>query len=801
MHEAENVRAEQAPEITALSVSAAPAEVGTASAAISPQNIASHSEKDRLLPLDITVNSAPTGQWLLLERNGVLYASEDAFKNWRLQREKDIQTIQAHKITWLALSLLPGFQAKFNDENQSVILTFANNAFMPTTVESEPQALLKVMPASLAAFANYDLSFTGSHVQSDSGSSSKNIGGLFDFGVSGNLGVFSSSYIGQNLMGLDGTTQKSVRRLETVFNRDYPDSNITLRLGDSTTHVDVFNNSMNFAGFQLVRNFALRPGFVTQPIPSLKGASTTPSSVDLYVNEVLRQTTNVPAGPFTLDNLPLLTDSGDIRLVVTDALGRQTVITQPFFTNSNLLEQGLSDWGVQVGWVRKNMGIYNADYGPGFASAQWRQGMSKLLTAQAGIDLSSSTKRLSAGVNYALPFQALGTLNVAGSQDRNTGTGEKWSLGLEKITPQHNFTLSAQGADRNYRELGWDSSTLPNRMQLSASYGYNSSRFGTAGVAFARINTFNQGNLNTFSANYSMRIGERGTLSFTATRVTGKTSGTSIGISLFFPLEKSVTLAASATQSNSNVDTYVSVSRPLTTEVGSGWRALSGTRSGSAYSEGGYYYQGNKGQLSADASASSTQQTVRLGAKGSLVVMGGNFFASRTIQNNSFALVDVPGYANVGLSFQGNSRGYTNKEGKAFLTGLQPYQENHIQLDPKTLPLNAAFDNLEQIVVPSANTGVKVVFPVNQGRTALIQIILDEDKQAAPIGAEIELLGTNKTFFVARKGLAFVTDLQANNHLRMKWRDKACDLAIAMPVEKQDDITRIGPVMCMGVTR
>ena len=42
--------------------------------------------------------------------------------------------------------------------------------------------------------------------------------------------------------------------------------------------------------------------------------------------------------------------------------------------------------GVQVG--SQKYGICNADYGPGFASAQWRQGMSKLLTAQAGIDLS-----------------------------------------------------------------------------------------------------------------------------------------------------------------------------------------------------------------------------------------------------------------------------------------------------------------------------------------------------------------------------------------------------------------------------
>lgn len=755
---------------------------------------------ERLLPLDITVNHKSVGQWLLLERDGVFYTIEDAFKEWNLERPKDIQTVQAHYRAWLALSFLPGFDIKFNDAEQSAALFFSPNAFVQTTIEREPQPHLKTSHASLAAFANYDFSFTDSHVRSDAGTSSRNLGGLFELGISNDLGVLTSSYIGQNLASQDPATPKSFRRVETVFSRDYPDNNTTLRLGDSTTHTDVFGNGISFSGFQLVRNFTLQPGFITQPIPSIRGASTTPSSVDLYINEVLRQTTNVPPGPFTIDNLPVLTDGGDIRLVVTDALGRQTVVTQPFFTSPNLLEQGLSDWGVQVGWVHNNVGIDSNDYGPGFMSAQWRKGITKSLTTQAGLDLSVPRKRVTAGVEYGLPFQALGTFSVAGTQDNVMGVGEQWQLGLQKTTPTQNFSLTVQGADSNYQELGWNAGTLPNHLQISSSYSYNSASFGTFGVAFARVNTFNQGTLSTVSASYSVHVGERGSLSFVATKVSGQTSGATVGISLFFPLEKGVTLAASATQSDGNLDTYVSASRPLTTNTGSSWRVLAGTRAGDAYSEGGYYYQGNKGLFSVDASASGTQQTMRLETKGGLVMMDSQMFASRQIQN-SFALVEVPGYANVGVSAQSGNSSVTNADGKAFIVGLQPYQENRLQLDPKTLPVSAELNNLEQIVVPRALTGVKVIFPVNTGRSALIQIVLDEDKQPAPIGAEIELLGTDKTFFVARKGLAFVTDLQANNQLRMKWNNKMCDLSVTLPATKQDDITRIGPLVCAGVTR
>jgi outer membrane usher protein len=96
---------------------------------------------------------------------------------------------------------------------------------------------------------------------------------------------------------------------------------------------------------------------------------------------------------------------------------------------------------------------------------------------------------------------------------------------------------------------------------------------------------------------------------------------------------------------------------------------------------------------------------------------------------------------------------------------------------------------------------VKIVFPVRTGRAALIKIIL-ADGQDAPAGAEIELVGDKQEFFVARRGEAFITGLQAKNTLRLKHLGKSCDLSLELPPEgKSDDILRLGPLRCEGVTR
>jgi outer membrane usher protein len=753
---------------------------------------------ERLLPVEVMVNKASVGQWTLLEREGTLYAPSEAFSEWRVQRPQDVPPVTYRGQPWYALSRVPGFQSRFDYANQALELAFSPTAFVATRLATGTAERAPLSRKLDSVFLNYDVSYTTASQRFFG--RVDDLGVLGEAGVSYGPGVLVSSFLGQNLAGDDVLARpRKWTRLETTYTRDFPDSDNTLRLGDSSTRTGMWGRSVYFGGFQAGRNYGLHPGYITQPIPVITGSSAAPSTVELYINDALRQTSSVPTGPFAIDNFPLLTGAGEARVVVRDLLGRETVLVQPFFTHSELLDAGLTDWSVEAGAVRRELGFESSRYGDAFASGFARHGVSKLLTVEGRFEASRALRGGGAGVSYALPFQALGQAAIAVSDEDERGRGTKALLGVEHLRLRHGLTARIERASRDYRQVGMDARELAFKTQASASYRYTSETFGALGLGMARIETFQPTSVTTYSANYAIRVGEQGTLSFAATRVKGLADADSIGVTLILPLEGRLIGTANVTHKGGQTDSYAGLAKTLGAESGFGWRGLAGRRAAREFVEGGLYYQGGKGLLSADMNASSEDQTLRLGAQGAVVAADGRFFATRRI-HESFALVEVPGYADIGVGFHSSMIARTDAEGVVLLTGLMPYQRNSIRLDPSELPINAELDSIEEIAVPESRSGVKVSFPVRSGRGALIRIVL-EDGEPAPAGAEIELVGDKKEFFVARRGEAFVTGLADRNTLRLKWKNASCALDIALPPGALDELARIGPVLCKGVRR
>lgn len=744
----------------------------------------------RLVPLDVQVNGSSGGQWVLLEQEGKLYAPEEAFAEWRLSHHPATAPLEYRGQKWMPLNAVPGFVARYNYANQSVELLFSPEAFEATRLDQASRHL-ELSPSIPAVFLNYDLSYTDASYRNAPGS--KDLGTLTEFGLSAGGGVLTSSYVGHNLSNNASAPPKSWRRLETAYARDYPDDNLSVKLGDSSTRPGTWGRTVYFGGLQISRNFALTPGFITQPIPVVGGTSSAPSTVELYVNDVLRQTSTVPTGPFTIDNFPLLTSSGDARMVVKDALGRETVIQQSFFSHPSMLEQGLNDWSLEAGAARRNLGLDNASYGQRFGSGLLRHGVSKSLTIEGRAEYGQTTRDAGLGASFELPLQMLGQLAASASDDSAVGKGSSWMMGIDKNSLTHNFSMRMDKSTVNFRQIGLQ--TLPYRRQLSANYSHTFERSGSIGVGAARIETFTNGTLTTYSGNYSARVLKQGALTFTAARVLGNTSGYSFGAAFLMPLDNQVNLTSHVTRKPGGTDGYVSLNKGLSASTGTGWRMLAGNRTGRNYGEGGLYYQGDHALLTSDVSASSSQQTMRLGAQGGFVLMDGHAFMTRRV-DQSFALVEVPGYADVGVGFQSSVLTHTNKDGVALVPRLLPYQSNSIRLDPTELPISAELDSIEQTVVPRGRSGVKVVFPVRSGRGALIRIVLADGREAPP-GATVTLQGDQEAFYVARHGEVFVTGLQPENLLHLQLDEGgSCSFSVTLPPANQDEIPRIGPIPC-----
>jgi outer membrane usher protein len=786
------------PPLTAASRASSPVLTApTAAAAPPPGSGSATNAPVRYLPLDVTVNGSRAGNWLLLESRGALYASEDAFREWRVSIGADAKPIEVRGQVWYPLSSVPGFTSQIDFATESIQIRFSPEAFAATRLTEAPPPRIALTPSIPAAFLNYDLNY---QTQSGEGlGTTRDLGALLELGFSNAWGVLTSSYSGTGLLHTDPLAGSMWRRLEITYSRDFPQRDISVRVGDSSTRQGIGGRSVYFGGLQIGRDFGLTPGFIAQPTPVIAGVSTAPSTVELYVNDALRQTSRVPAGPFAIDNFPLLTGSGEARIVVRDLLGRETVLVQDFFTHRSLLAPGLSDWSWEFGALRRNLGTLNADYGPHFTSGLYRYGIDDHMTVEGRAEVTSQTKVVAAAANRALPLLMLGQLSIAASRDAVAGAGAMASAGLERRTLRHSFTLYLERTSDTYRQLGQDATSFATRSQQSASYNYSHPTLGNVGFALARLVRRDSERITTTSVNYSRKIGNGSSIALSLTRAFGPEPGTAVGVSLIVPLGKNFTSSSSVTHRNGLTEAYTSVSKGLTQETGVGYRALAGTRQNQAYSEGGVYYQGGKTMLTADVSASSALQTLRLGASGGLAATEGRFFTARHI-DGSFAVVEVPGYPGVGVGFQGSSLTKTDASGIAILPRLNPYVPNSIRLDPRELPISAELDSIEQIAVPAARSAVKVVFPVRSGRAALVKLLLD-DGGPAPAGATIELVGDKHEFFVARRGEAFITGLKDENQIRLKYGEQTCSVDIHLPPPSPDDIVRIGPLTCAGVKR
>ena len=754
---------------------------------------------EHILPLEAVVNGVKSGSWLFVEREGKFYAPRNAFDAWRVPVRSDAVALIVKGESYWPLSVVPGFTVKRDLANQSLDINFAPENFPSTRLASERVKRPLASPVLPSVFLNYDLNYAAA-TQSGA-ATSKDLGLLSELGVSTGMGVLTSSAVGRNLTDSPHAgTPRQWRRLETTFTKDFPEKNHTLKLGDSSTRAGTLGRNVYFGGIQYGSNYALTPGFWAQPLPVFSGLSAAPSTVDLYVNDVLRQTSNVPTGPFVLDNFPALTGSGQARMVVRDILGRETVVTQPFFTHDRLLATGLNDWSVEAGRQRRDLGQASNHYGPNFASGLWRRGLTDGLTLESRGEATADLRSAGLGLAIGLPNQVLGRVAGVVSRERSSDKGHQWLWGLDRQSDRLAMQLELQGASARFRQLGLEAQTLPIQRQLAASGSYRFSQDASAvGVSYVEIHRYDAARITTLSANYSMPAGERGTLNFTASRTRADTNATSLRVNLVVPLERNRMVTAAVQSTNGRTDAYVSASQNLSQEEGVGWRLLAGQQAAQSRAEAGLSYLGRYGQVSSQLSTSAGQTALRFGARGALVAADGNVFVTRYL-DQSFAVAEVAGYGDIGIGLGGKPLSHTNAKGVALVPQLSAYQLNSIRLDGTELPMSAEIDSIERGAVPSWRSAVKVTFPVRSGRGALVKIVLD-DSEPAPAGATVSMEGDKQEFYVARRGEAFVTGLQTVNRLVLTWKNQQCQFELTLPAATKDDIPRLGPMLCKGIAR
>jgi outer membrane usher protein len=768
----------------------------TPSAANAPASgAASDSSGDVTLLLDVQVNGHSIGKiGEFTQRRGRLMARPDDLRNlgFRVPLSRSSETGGL-----VALSDLPGITWTIDQKNQVLLVTASDSALLPTLLQLYGREGLnghRVIESGTGLTLNYDTvgTFTGGQMGGT---------GSLQFQAFSPWGVVSSEWLAYAGATPSASGTNTAIRLDSTYT--FADVNSLRRysLGDFITGGLSWTRPVHMEGAQISSDFSMRPDLVTFPLPSVTGSAAVPSTVNVLADGNLTVSSQISAGPFEVPQLPVVSGAGTISMTVTNALGQQVQLNQPFYASTAMLAPGLQTFAIQSGLVRRNWGTVSDDFGRVAGAAIYRRGLSRKFTIEGSAEATSGA--FMAGLGGVVQVGNLGVVNFSVAPSYGSGlAGVQYSAGAQRIGRVFSLGASAIIADKQYRDVASMNGDGVPRKQLSGFASLALKRFGSMGVAYAGVdqdapptqippNIGVAEHSHVVSANYSLQIRR---ISIYASEfkdlatTSSSSSGLQVGMIIPFGRRNSVTLSGSSQGSG-----QVQVQQPAPMIGDWGYQAYLSAGDGThVFAQG--QYKSPVGLFTAGVDNDAGVTTVRLESQGAISLVDRAVFPSNTIYD-SFAIVDTSPMAHVHVLQENRDVGSTNSSGRLLVPDMRSFDLNHLAIEPTDIPPEATINTATRELRPQNRSGVVVRFPIRFHHGALLKLV-DEAGLPMPLGSTVTLRATGAVVPVGYDGDAYLEDLSPHNELTVERVDgRRCSVAFDYnPIV--GDIPSIGPLRC-----
>jgi outer membrane usher protein len=736
--------------------------------------------------IELRLNGQEIGSALVVRRDadGTLLLLADDLVRLRLSRlAQESMLIDGER--YCRLETASAAQVNFDEATLTAEVTLPASAFDPTRASYLPPPVPDVTRGPPGGFLNYDLSYE----QIDGPSVAA---GVVELGLFGSRGVITHSLAGRS----DHESAGAVR-LDTTWTRDFPERLATLRVGDSISSPGAWGRSARFGGIQFGTNFSTQPGLVTTPLLAASGEAIVPSTVDVFINGRQLASQDVPPGPFTIDRLPAVSGAGQMQVIVTDLLGRQQALSQPYYSGSSLLRGGLSEYSVELGSIRRDYASRSNAYGDLIGAATLRRGISDDLTIEAHAEAQAGGAS-AAGLDLAWQVGSIGILSgTAAIGGDGAGSGWLGGFGFERSGPRFSLFARSQYASNDFSQLGSASIAQQPKLRSFAGAGLNLRRLGSMQVLYALQSNWNAGQVETLGLSYSVAVGAAGFLNLYASQSMANDSQSEILLTWTLPLgeRRSASSALAYTDEGDGRSEFratATVQQNLPQGSGSGYYLGGST---DQHYRAGYSYQGSAGLAGIEYARRGASNGWRMGATGGLALTAAGILPARRL-DQSFAVVQVADYEGLTVYVDNQPIGRTDGQGRVLLDGLRPYESNEISLDPAALPMDASISKATINLTPAYRSGTLLQFPVVRSAAITLRLV-QPDGSPVPPGAQVELDGAS--FPVGIDGLAYLTEVSDSQIAVARWGGGHCRFEIRRPAG-DDPIPDAGRIVCNPYT-
>ncbi|WP_336740931.1 fimbria/pilus outer membrane usher protein [Aureimonas altamirensis] len=769
----------------------------------------------RDLYLEVFVNGAGTG---------LVAAFREAADNTLLGEAKELAGVgiategySTDADGFVALSGLRGVSYRYDEESQSVHFEAVDEARAAFDLDASggASAEASIPPAGdpiFGALVNYSLlAGAGGGSPSDM-FAFEGVSGLFQPRVFGPLGIVSGGLVTQTNGGLYGT-----RRLDTTWSYTDPGTMRTYAAGDIITGGLSWTRPVRLGGVQMKRDFSLRPDLVTFPVPTISGSAAVPSTVDLFVDNARRFSGEVPAGPFQITNLPVVTGQGSARLVVRDVQGQEVVSESAFFASPQLLAEGLIDYALEAGFARRFYAIRSFDYDDRFmGSATLRYGLTDGLTVETHVEGGDGL--VNGGAGLVAAGGSYGVVSLAGAASGSGGdTGFLVAGGFEFDIGAVRLSGRSQRSFGDYDDIAsvtadpeWDyvddlifpeSLSRPARAidQLSLAFP---SPFDDSilSLNYTRLETAYGQETEIVGGSYSRQVFGKANLFATGFKaVNDDAFGLFAGLT--FALGDRVNVTTGLSASEDGAIATVDAARPESWDTGDyGWRLRMGegrhtVRDASAS------YRAAQARVSASLSQFDDRYDATLQAEGAVVASDGGVYLTNRI-DDAFAVVDV-GAPGIAVSHENRPVGRTGRNGRIILPNMRANERNTVSIDPMMLPIDAVVEATRLEASAKRGSGVRIDFGSRlASQSALVEFVHVDGgiTEPVPVGTLVTVNDAPEAVLAGYDGSAFVDGLSARNEALLEFPDGRRCRAWFVFAPRPGEQVNLGRISCEPLT-
>ncbi len=614
---------------------------------------------------------------ILIDANGRIWIPADTYQDWTGQPAPTIAPRLGEGERWLPLDAIP-----HHVDACRARLQLAGRLPVQRLAQA-PQATASSLPAATGAVLNLDLAGYAA-----SGGSPQ-LHALSELGISTGMGYWRT----RQLFQPDGS-----HRLDSQFRHDILTRGETVVLGDQLSGGSLAD-SVVFGGISWGSDFSQRPELPRYPLPLLSGDAVLSSVAELYVDGQLRQRDRLAPGPYQMEPLLIPQGFGRIDVITHDALGRETRLSQPFYTSSSLLRAGLDDYRINAGWLRHGMGSDNDHYAEGYASGDWRRGLNDQLTVGTHADAMAGRQGLQGEILASATSTGLSRLTGGVSRDDQAGGG--YQIGASQEWQSRDLSLqgSWRHASSAFAEPGREPGAIATCTSFQAGLNLTPGVQASAGWLREQRRDRDSLELRNLALQFHLFSGSQWVIS--ATQVPG--TGWTHSLSLFQALPGRQSLALQLQQDSDG---------ELAGQLQWAWQPdehpwslradLADDTRGSA-SRIGAFYNGEYGAGSVGVNDNPDGRSLQGSLSTGLAWVPGNLFWSRRL-NDSFIVVDA---GEPGITLYRNNQivGRTDSHGQLLVSDLQPYHPALLALGLDDLSLDAQPASLEQTVRPPRGAG------------------------------------------------------------------------------------------------